>query len=59
MFRLAIAAMGITTAMTVVVPAKYRERAEKAMTRQRAAAALQTLNRPQAPAALPSVTLPP
>ena len=59
MFRLAMAAIGVTTAMTVVVPAKYRARAEKAMTRPRAAAALPSLNRPQAPAALPSVTLPP
>ena len=53
MFRLAIAALGVTTAITVVVPAKYRERAEMAMTRPQAAA-----TRPQAPAPLPSVTLP-
>ena len=46
MIRLAIAAIGITTMMTVVVPAKYRAPAESAMTR------------PQAPPALPSVTLP-
>lgn len=54
MFRLAIAAIGVTAVMTVVVPAKYRARAEKAMTRPHTPAA-----RPQAPAALPSVTLPP
>ena len=53
MFRLAIAAIGVTTAITVVVPAKYRARAEMAMTRPQGAA-----TRPQAPAALPSVTLP-
>ena len=47
MFRLAIAALGITTVMTVVVPAEYRSRARTAMVL------------PQAPPALPSVTLPP
>ena len=55
MFRLAIAAIGVTAAMTVVVPPKYRARAEMAMTRPRAETAV---TRPQA-AALPSVTLPP
>jgi hypothetical protein len=50
MFRLAMAAIGVTTMMTVVVPAKYRARAETAMTRPQAT---------QAPPALPSVTLPP
>jgi hypothetical protein len=53
MFRLAIAAIGVTTMMAVVVPGEYRARAETAMTRP------QTRQAPQAPPALPSVTLPP
>ena len=56
MFRLAIAAIGVTAAMTVIVPPKYRARAEKAMTLPRTESAM---SRPQAPAPLPSVTLPP
>ena len=47
MVRLAIAAVGLTSLISVVFPANYRERAIKASMQS------------QAPAPLPSVTLPP